>query len=110
MRRHPPTSGRWPKSAESKLRRVSVTQDRSVSAGEDLARAFTLPASAYLDEAVFEHERDRIFARTWQLVARADELARVGDLIPYARRHGLRMITVAELTAMAPAARKGRTS
>src|SRR5438067_2992062 len=67
---------------ERRLRRVSVTQDRSVSAGEDLARAFTLPASAYIDESVYRRERDRIFARTWQLVARADELARMGDLKP----------------------------
>src|ERR1700704_1216204 len=65
-----------------RLRRVSVTQDRSVSEGEDLARAFPLPASAYIDESVFARERDRIFARTWQLVARADELSRVGDLKP----------------------------
>src|SRR5213593_3277173 len=68
--------------AERRLRRVSITQDRSVSAGEDLARAFTLPASAYLDEATFAKERDLIFGRSWQLVARADELARVGDLKP----------------------------
>src|SRR5256714_11006741 len=68
--------------AASRLRRVSITQDRSVSAGEDLARAFTLPASAYTDESIFERERDRVFARTWQLVARADELSRVGDLKP----------------------------
>src|ERR1700687_6490499 len=68
--------------AEAKLRRVSVTHDRSVSAGEDLARAFTLPASAYVDPSIYERERDRIFARTWQLVARADELSRVGELKP----------------------------
>src|SRR3977135_4481127 len=68
--------------AESRLRRVSVTQDRSVSAGEDLARAFTLPPSAYIDESIYARERERIFARTWQLVARADELSRVGDLKP----------------------------
>ena len=43
-----------------------------MSAGEDLARAFTLPASAYIDESVYARERDRIFARTWQPVARAD--------------------------------------
>ncbi|TMD16293.1 MAG: aromatic ring-hydroxylating dioxygenase subunit alpha, partial [Chloroflexi bacterium] len=53
-----------------------------MSAGEDLARAFTLPASAYIDESVYRRERDRIFARTWQLVARADGLSRVGDLKP----------------------------
>jgi len=61
---------------------VSITQDRSTSAGEDVARAFTLPASAYIDRSVHDRERDRIFARTWQLVARADELSRVGDLKP----------------------------
>jgi phenylpropionate dioxygenase-like ring-hydroxylating dioxygenase large terminal subunit len=61
---------------------VSITQDRSVSAGEDLARAFTLPASAYVDASIYERERDRIFGRTWQLVARVDELVRVGDLKP----------------------------
>src|SRR2546430_9552710 len=82
MRGQPPTGAKWPECAERKLHCVSITQDRPVSAGEDLARAFTLPASAYIDEAVFERQRDRIFARTWQLVARADELAPVGDLKP----------------------------
>src|SRR4029077_2426098 len=82
MRERQRIDGKSSEQPGRKLHRVSVTQDRSVSAGEDLARAFTLPASAYLDEAVFERERDRIFARTWQLVARTDELARVGDLKP----------------------------
>src|ERR1700682_3073817 len=82
MWRSSPISERRRGVAEAKLRRVSVTHDRSVSAGEDLARAFTLPASAYIDRSVYERERDRIFARTWQLVARADELSRVGDLKP----------------------------
>jgi len=81
MRERRPTVAPW-RQRERRLRRVSVTQDRSVSAGEDLARAFTLPASAYIDESVYRRERDRIFARTWQLVARADELSRVGDLKP----------------------------
>ena len=67
---------------ESSLQRVSIAQPRPVGAGEDLARAFTLPASDYVDPAVFEREKSRIFGRTWQLVARADELARVGDLKP----------------------------
>ena len=50
----------------------------------ELARAETLPASAYLDADVFERERDRIFGRTWQLVARGAELARPGDFVPTA--------------------------
>src|ERR1700682_6724526 len=82
MWRSSPVSGRRRGFAGAKLRRVSVTHDRSVSAGEDLARAFTLPASAYIDPSIYERERDRIFARTWQLVARADEVSRVGDLKP----------------------------
>src|SRR6266853_6049804 len=83
LRKEPrPCDPRSPASVARRLRRVSITQDRSVSAGEDLARAFTLPASAYIDESVYARERDRIFARTWQLVARADELSRVGDLKP----------------------------
>jgi choline monooxygenase len=49
---------------------------------EEMARAMTLPASAYLDAAVFERERERIFGGTWQLVARLDDLARPGDFVP----------------------------
>src|SRR2546423_815354 len=82
MRERQPTGASSQAFAASRLRRVSVTQDRPVSAGEDLARAFTLPASAYVDPSIYDRERDRIFARTWQLVARADELSRVGDLKP----------------------------
>jgi phenylpropionate dioxygenase-like ring-hydroxylating dioxygenase large terminal subunit len=48
----------------------------------ELARAHTLPASAYLDPAILELEKERIFARTWQLVAHSSELARIGDFKP----------------------------
>lgn len=47
-----------------------------------LARASTLPSKLYLDPGVLEREKERIFGRTWQLVARGDELARVGDFVP----------------------------
>lgn len=47
-----------------------------------LARASTLPSHLYLDADVLEREKERIFGRTWQLVARGDELARVGDFVP----------------------------
>jgi len=49
---------------------------------ESLARARTLPARFYLDPATFELEREKIFGRTWQLVARLDDLARPGDFVP----------------------------
>jgi choline monooxygenase len=48
----------------------------------DLACAATLPASDYLDAAVFERERERIFGRTWQLVGRTSDLSRPGDFVP----------------------------
>src|SRR5438874_901878 len=49
---------------------------------EEVARAYTLRASMYRDPAVLEKEEDRIFARTWQLVAHVNELARPGDFKP----------------------------
>jgi phenylpropionate dioxygenase-like ring-hydroxylating dioxygenase large terminal subunit len=49
---------------------------------EEVARAYTLPASMYVDPAVLQQEQDHIFARTWQLVAHASELARPGDFKP----------------------------
>jgi choline monooxygenase len=50
----------------------------------DLARASTLPSRFYFDPAVLEQEKDRVFGRTWQLVARLDDLARPGDFVPAA--------------------------
>jgi choline monooxygenase len=47
-----------------------------------LARASTLPARLYVEPSVLELEKERIFARTWQLVARTEELARPGDFVP----------------------------
>jgi choline monooxygenase len=51
-------------------------------ASAEMARAVTLPADQYLDPAVYQRERDTIFARTWQLVARVADLARPGDFVP----------------------------
>jgi choline monooxygenase len=49
---------------------------------DEVARASTIPSRMYLDPAVLEQEIDRIFARTWQLVAHRAELARPGDFKP----------------------------
>ncbi|MBA3779245.1 MAG: Rieske 2Fe-2S domain-containing protein [Chloroflexi bacterium] len=48
----------------------------------DLARASTLPADYYLEPGIHEIEKERIFGRTWQLVARLEDLARPGDFVP----------------------------
>jgi choline monooxygenase len=47
----------------------------------DPARARTLDAGWYLDPAVYDLELDRIFARTWQPVARLTDIARIGDFV-----------------------------
>jgi choline monooxygenase len=47
-----------------------------------LARASTLPSRMYLDPAVLERERERIFGGSWQLVAHWSDLARPGDFMP----------------------------
>lgn len=39
----------------------------------DLARAETLPAAWYYDEAVLKRETDTLFHRTWQLVAKSSD-------------------------------------
>lgn len=47
----------------------------------DLARAGTLPSSWYRDPAVLDRELVRVFARTWQLVARTAELGEPGAYV-----------------------------
>lgn len=45
----------------------------------DLSRAWSLPAGAYTDPAVYAAEQDAIFPRTWQVVGHADQLRKPGD-------------------------------
>lgn len=44
-----------------------------------LTQAFALPAACYIDPAFAERERERVFARHWQLFARSGQLAGSGD-------------------------------
>jgi choline monooxygenase len=48
---------------------------------DDPSRAYTLDASWYLDPTVYELEKDRIFARTWQPVCKLKDVAKVGDYV-----------------------------
>jgi choline monooxygenase len=57
---------------------VVLDQRRSIP----LARASTLPARYYLEAVYLEREKDQVFGRTWQLVARHEDLARPGDFVP----------------------------
>jgi choline monooxygenase len=46
-----------------------------------LSHASTIPASWYTDPRIAELERANVFAKTWQLVARTDQLAQSGDFV-----------------------------
>jgi choline monooxygenase len=45
----------------------------------DIARASTIPARLYIDPVYLELERERVFAHTWQLVGRLEQVAEVGQ-------------------------------
>ncbi|MFM8273644.1 MAG: aromatic ring-hydroxylating oxygenase subunit alpha, partial [Gemmata sp.] len=46
-----------------------------------LERASTVPNTWYTAPEVYELERDRVFARTWQMVGRAEQVARPGEFL-----------------------------
>ena len=47
----------------------------------DITRAATIPARLYNDPVYLELERERVFAHTWQLVGRTEQLTERGDYI-----------------------------
>ncbi len=47
----------------------------------DISRASTIPSRLYNDPVYLDLERDRVFGRTWQLVARAEQLAEPGAYV-----------------------------
>jgi choline monooxygenase len=49
----------------------------------DIRRAETLPAAVYRSRELFEQSRERIFARSWQLVGDADPLRPPGQVHPF---------------------------
>ncbi len=50
----------------------------------DIRRAATLPADFYRSAEVFEKCRERVFARSWQMVVGAEEFVRLpGDAMPF---------------------------
>lgn len=44
-----------------------------------IEHAYTLPSALYTDPACLALERERVFHRTWQLVGRTEQVARIGD-------------------------------
>src|ERR1700752_2035083 len=52
---------------------------KSLRIERDVSRAWTLPADLYFNTEVFAAEKDRIFARSWQVVGHRDQVANPGD-------------------------------
>src|SRR5271169_1546656 len=45
----------------------------------DISRAWSIPAPFYTDPEICAQENERIFARTWQVVGRREQLTKPGD-------------------------------
>jgi choline monooxygenase len=54
----------------------------------EIARASTPPAWVYRDPAAFEVQRERIFARSWHLVAGAERVRAPGHVLPFTLLEG----------------------
>jgi choline monooxygenase len=50
-----------------------------VSVDSDIARAWTLPSYLYTETAAFAAEKERIIARSWQVVGHRNQAAEAGD-------------------------------
>ena len=58
---------------------ISMTDNDSLEVASDIAGAWTLPASLYIAPSVLEDEKNKIFARTWQVAGHASQVERSGD-------------------------------
>jgi choline monooxygenase len=56
-----------------------IIPEPNLSIESDIAKAWTLPATLYTDPSVFAEEKEKIFARTWQVVGHASQVANPGD-------------------------------
>jgi choline monooxygenase len=61
---------------------------RPFSIDLDIARAETLPAEVYHDPAWYALQRERVFARSWQLVRGAERVKAPGHLLPFTLLEG----------------------
>jgi choline monooxygenase len=61
----------------SSLQDILASYDERAS----LDQAHTIPASWYIDRSVAGRERENVFGRTWQVVARADQVERPGEFV-----------------------------
>jgi choline monooxygenase len=65
-----------------------MSAERPFSIDPDIRKASTLPAWVYSDPGVFERAKERVFARTWQLVADTDAVKVPGQVHPFTLLEG----------------------
>jgi choline monooxygenase len=56
---------------------------KPVEIDEDIRRARTLPAAFYRDPAIFDRVREKVFARSWQIVDGAERVSSPGSVLPF---------------------------
>jgi choline monooxygenase len=56
-----------------------INRNHILNIDSDISRAWSIPAPFYTDASVMAEEREKIFARTWQVVGHAHQLAKPGD-------------------------------
>ncbi len=65
-----------------------MPSERAFTIHEDIHRAATLPSWVYSDPQVLDRLRERVFARSWQLVADTDRLKAPGQVLPFTLLEG----------------------
>jgi choline monooxygenase len=62
---------------------------KKITVDPDIRKASTLPSAFYVSEESYKVSADKIFARTWQLMADSDELRLEGTLLPKSMLPGM---------------------
>ena len=63
---------------------MQATVEQILSSYDDrapLSEASTIPAPWYVDPRIADLERLNVFSKTWQLVARTDQLRKQGEFV-----------------------------
>ena len=63
------------------IKMTAIKKTISIEDHIDLDNAWTIPAPYYTSEAIFEEEKEKIFANTWICVAHISELAEKNDYV-----------------------------
>jgi choline monooxygenase len=68
---------------QSYLKRMKNETYRPAEIASDISQASTLESNTYISKTVFEIERRRVFATSWNLVAHRHEIDQNGTVLPF---------------------------